>query len=317
MPEEHMYTQQRYDLNELESAAVQAVTEIEEICEVFTGVTGVDVTVHSPEANWSDPVRLTEVFAKGGVMVSVEYGEARSGVVLPEDDAALITALLGGVPNGEVTKVVKKGFDPNRAEMLVSLFDQVFVARGGRTREPVYLESRQDNIPLIEEAMGASFLGVKVAVTIEGYSDGHMYRVYDSRYVEEHFRTEAASMSLDTQVLPSTSGLKALKVEEIGEPAGVPGDVEGKAGGGEDAIRKLRRIPVMLRVHLASRTMKFRDVLKLLPGEVVEFDRKVSEPCEVMVNSHVIAGGEVVKSGPRYGIKLRKIASVRQRLKSL
>jgi flagellar motor switch protein FliN len=310
MPEDRTYGQQKYDLNELENAAAFAVTEVEKMTEIFTQATKMAVTVHSPEATWGDPVRLVENVPHGGLLVSIMFGTAKTALFMPGDDAALYSALLAGFSGQEVTRAIRKGLNDEKAEVLMGLVNQVFIPAGGKIGPASVIKGGPDILTKIQGTVGATFLGVRVTLSLEGYSDGYMYRLYDNVFVEKNFRAEAANIALETQVLPTTSSHRAITPEEPQEKEKAPGERE-------EMVERLVRIPVTLRVMLAGRRMKFRDVMKLLPGEVIEFDKRVAEPAEVMVNSHVIAGAEVVRSGQHYGVKLRKIASIKERLKSL
>jgi len=57
-------------------------------------------------------------------------------------------------------------------------------------------------------------------------------------------------------------------------------------------------------------------VLKLNTGSVVELDRLVSEPVDVIVNNCVIARGEVVVVDGNYGVRVIHLASRADRLRS-
>ncbi|HHN46012.1 MAG TPA: hypothetical protein ENN09_01100 [Planctomycetes bacterium] len=311
--------QQRYDINELESAAVFAVTEIERLAETVSQAAKADVTVHSPEATWGDPVRLAETVAGGAVLIPVSFNDRRTAVFFMDDDAALYAALLGGLSGDNVSKAVKGGIGRDAAQLLHDLVNQVFIPAGARVGDAVLLKAGQDVLAPLEQAVGASFLSVKVALSPTGYSEGHVWRLYDNAFVEANFRADAAKVGLDTQLMPSTSFERAVPSEDEGA---VAKDAAAKAPAparqpAASSIDRLKSIPVTLRVLLASRRIRLREAMNLLPGEVIEFGRKISEPSEVMVNSHVIAGAEVVRSGHHYGVMLRKIASVRERISSL
>lgn len=60
-----------------------------------------------------------------------------------------------------------------------------------------------------------------------------------------------------------------------------------------------------------------RDVVKLTSGSVVELNRSVSEPVEVIVNNCVIARGEVVVIEGNYGVRIQQIISPQERLRTL
>ena len=63
--------------------------------------------------------------------------------------------------------------------------------------------------------------------------------------------------------------------------------------------------------------LALKDVLKLTTGSIVELNRAVSEPVEVIVNNCVIARGEVVVIEGNYGVRIHEIISRDKRLRTL
>jgi flagellar motor switch protein FliN/FliY len=63
--------------------------------------------------------------------------------------------------------------------------------------------------------------------------------------------------------------------------------------------------------------MKLRDAVKLTTGSIVELNRRVTEPVEVIVNNCVIARGEVVVVEGNYGVRIQEIVSREERLRTL
>ena len=60
-----------------------------------------------------------------------------------------------------------------------------------------------------------------------------------------------------------------------------------------------------------------KDVIKLTTGSIVELNRSITEPVEVIVNNCVIARGEVVVLDGNYGVRIHQIISRQERLRSL
>ena len=60
--------------------------------------------------------------------------------------------------------------------------------------------------------------------------------------------------------------------------------------------------------------MALRDIAGLSAGSVIELDRGVDEPVEIMVNGHVVALGEAVMVQGSYGVRISEISSRRERL---
>ena len=57
-------------------------------------------------------------------------------------------------------------------------------------------------------------------------------------------------------------------------------------------------------IELGRTNMLIRDVLKLGRGSVVEFDKLVSEPVDILINGKKIAEGEVVVIDKHFGIRI-------------
>ena len=66
----------------------------------------------------------------------------------------------------------------------------------------------------------------------------------------------------------------------------------------------LREVDVRLSVELGRTDMKLKDVLALGEESVVMLDRLTDELLDVLVNGNVIARGEVVAEGNRFGLRI-------------
>lgn len=76
-------------------------------------------------------------------------------------------------------------------------------------------------------------------------------------------------------------------------------------------------IPLAVSVELGRTRMLIKDLLHLGQGSVVELDKLVGEPMEILVNDRLIARGEVVVLNEKFGIRLTDIISPAERLKQL
>lgn len=84
-----------------------------------------------------------------------------------------------------------------------------------------------------------------------------------------------------------------------------PADTERPANFGS-----ILRIPVKVQVVLGSATMPVANLMKLGRGAVIPLDHRVGEPVDVVVNSRVVARGEVVvveDDNSRFGVSLTEI----------
>lgn len=79
----------------------------------------------------------------------------------------------------------------------------------------------------------------------------------------------------------------------------------------------LMDVPLDVTLRFGARQMVLKEILELMPGGVIELDRNVQDPVELMVAGQVVATGAVVIVDGNYGLRVDKIASPRQRLSGL
>lgn len=86
---------------------------------------------------------------------------------------------------------------------------------------------------------------------------------------------------------------------------------------GVENLRVLENIDVGLTVEVGSTELKIRDLLRLSEGSVIELDRLAGDPLDILVNGTMIAKGEVVMVGERFGIRFSEIVDPAKRVESL
>ena len=92
---------------------------------------------------------------------------------------------------------------------------------------------------------------------------------------------------------------------------------EGQAAGEDVNLEVVLDIPVTLSMEIGRARLPIRNLLQLNQGSVVELERMVGEPMDVMVNGTLIAHGEVVVVNEKYGIRLTDVISPAERVRKL
>ena len=70
-------------------------------------------------------------------------------------------------------------------------------------------------------------------------------------------------------------------------------------------------------LQFGSRELPLREVLELGPGDVVELDRHVSEPVDLVVGDRIVARGEVVVQNGNFALRITEVATPQLRLESM
>jgi flagellar motor switch protein FliN/FliY len=108
--------------------------------------------------------------------------------------------------------------------------------------------------------------------------------------------------------------LKMEKTEAV--PIQPPEPVAVAGAGTHDAAQAPGTLDLLMDVELAmtlrfgSRTLALREILELGPGAVVELDRRVQDPVDLLLDGKLIGRGEVVVIEGSYGLRLTEISSL-------
>jgi flagellar motor switch protein FliN len=70
-------------------------------------------------------------------------------------------------------------------------------------------------------------------------------------------------------------------------------------------------------LRFGSREMPLGEILDLGPGDVVQLDRHVSDPVDLLVGDKIVARGEVVLVNGNFGLRVTEVAEPRKRLESI
>ena len=76
-------------------------------------------------------------------------------------------------------------------------------------------------------------------------------------------------------------------------------------------------VPLQVSVEVGRCKIRLRDLLKMGEGYVIELDKLAGEPLDLYVNSKLIARGEAVMVGDKFGIRLTDVVSTSDRIENL
>lgn len=111
-----------------------------------------------------------------------------------------------------------------------------------------------------------------------------------------------------------------LDPEETAELLQEPEQSPQLPGGYEQHSRDLEflyDVPLQVSVEVGRARILLKDLLQMGEGYVVELDKLAGEPLDLYVNARLIARGEAVKVGDKFGIKLTEVVSQSDRVENL
>jgi flagellar motor switch protein FliN/FliY len=128
-------------------------------------------------------------------------------------------------------------------------------------------------------------------------------------------------LALELRVALSAALMRALETgvgtSGAGGTSAAGVAVEAHAAGAPHTMDLLLDVELAVSVSFGRTELRIKDVLKLTTGSIVELNRALSEPVEVIVNNCVVARGEVVVIDGNYGVRIHQIISRQDRLRSL
>jgi flagellar motor switch protein FliN/FliY len=80
------------------------------------------------------------------------------------------------------------------------------------------------------------------------------------------------------------------------------------SGQGTGALDLLMDVQLAMTLRFGAKRLLLREVLDLSPGAVLELDRKVQEPVDLLLDGRLVARGEVVVIDGSYGLRVTDVS---------
>jgi flagellar motor switch protein FliN/FliY len=122
-------------------------------------------------------------------------------------------------------------------------------------------------------------------------------------------------LRLSPELLASVSSTRA--VAPVPPPTPAPHSETSAAVTHEPNFDLLLGVNLSLTLRFGQRILPLREILDLTSGSVIELDREVEEPADLLLGDKLIARGEVVIVDGNYGIRITEVADARQRVGTL
>ncbi len=126
---------------------------------------------------------------------------------------------------------------------------------------------------------------------------------------------------------PSEETPKETTPEESSKKEGTPSDIKvpkfaeissDKSDGAEKInINLLLDVPLQFAVELGRANILVSDLLQMAQGSVIELEKLIGEPFDVLINNKLIARGEIVVINEKFGIRITDIVSPQERVEKL
>jgi len=140
--------------------------------------------------------------------------------------------------------------------------------------------------------------------------------------ISRAFQLKSADQAWTILVRDEVKAPQAAKAEPAGAAA-VPPPAPAPPPGPPPCPPLNSGIELMLDVELDAslrfgcREMPLAEILDLGPGDVVQLDRHIADPVDLIVGDKIVARGEVVLINGNFGLRITEVAAPRKRLESI
>lgn len=119
---------------------------------------------------------------------------------------------------------------------------------------------------------------------------------------------------------PDNSRPNPEEIQELLQDDNI-GDAQGSAQASASSTTRsldfLYDVPLEISVEVGRSKILLKDLLSMSEGYVIELDKMAGEPLDLYVNSRLIARGEAVMVGDKFGIRLTDVVSPTDRIENL
>lgn len=150
--------------------------------------------------------------------------------------------------------------------------------------------------------------------TIELQSSGHVIRLHLQLSTELVSPIPPEPEHTSHELLP-TPALAPASASHEKKPANTGDLVRNLLNDGN--LDLLLDIELGVTLRFGRREMLMKDILELSTGSVIELDRMVTEPVDLLVDRKIIARGEVVIVEGNYGLRVTEVTTPQQRIDCL
>ncbi|OSS42290.1 Flagellar motor switch protein FliN [Desulfurella amilsii] len=258
----------------------------------------IDCLVKFTKVQTTDKIEKKDFFAR----FNIDINGIELGLYISMDTkiASILSDLMLMGPGED-----KDTLEPDDIDSLKELFSQNLGAFATAMKEEGYKVSFNgfSQTQPKDEPFFESEFEIIITNTIE--SSMHQYVSVDG--------FEKVLDNLKVEVLSSKNQSSLSPLFEIEDESNQTSTIETS----KDNLNLLMDIELNARIRIGSKQMLLKDVVKLSEGTIIDLDKSVDEPMEILVNGKIIAKGIVVVVGGNFGIKITHVGTKEDRIKSL
>ncbi len=297
------------------------------------------VNITTPKVSLSSTQELSDTFSKPYLLIEIKFTDGVQGsnvLVIYAKDAAIIADLMMGGDGTNANVELSEFHTSAVAEAMNQMMGSAATSMSTMFNKSVVITPPEITPVDLSEETGNPFkyegdqplVVVSFALEIGDLINSEIMQVIPLDIAHQQVRMlmgdtvaeEVQPTTVPEDVQPAPPQQKPQQQEEAQGTAQHSHDGSGEYSYGSDQPRNLDLIldvPLRVSVVLGKTRKPIKEVLKMMPGAIVELEKLANEPVEILVNGTLIAQGEVVVINENFGVRLTHIVSPRERLENL
>lgn len=293
---------------------------------------------------------LTDEFPNPHVAVQVQYTEGFSGtnlLVIKHEDAAVISDLMLGGTGENPTEIMDEIKLSAVQEAMNQMMGSAATSMSTVFQKKIDISPPSLDILNIQKGEGTElipqddvFVKVSFNLKVGTLIDSNIMQLLSISFakslVEELLvpsaEDTAASIEKESdlnekQTEPPAAEYIQHEETKQAEPVHLPVDVQpasfsefehvSSTQGDSRNLDMLLDIPLQVTVELGRTKRTVQEILALSSGAIIELDKLAGEPVDILINSKLIAKGEVVVIDENFGVRVTDIISQKDRINKL
>ncbi|SDK45694.1 flagellar motor switch phosphatase FliY [Natronincola ferrireducens] len=162
-------------------------------------------------------------------------------------------------------------------------------------------------MPTNDEALASSIN--QSLVEAEDRDKADDYDIINASMIEEETYLTSEAQQIDNKPQQNKKvNVQPVEFQSFDQPSyrGIP-----------ENISLIQDVPLKVTVQLGKTVKKINEVLEFGPGTIIELDKLVGEPLDILVNGQYVAKGEVVVIDENYGVRITDIVNPQKRFAKL
>jgi flagellar motor switch protein FliN len=254
---------------------------------------------------WTDILSQVLGEITGSSMPCITLYEAPTALPAPAASDLWVIAACSGALRGEMSVRI-----PSAATVRLA---QLFVGDPAASAQETTSEHREAAIELFRQVSGLVATAIKptwgdVQLRLDAAPAAPSWPASSTTWLQVGEDFTAASL-LEIQLSAALgAALRSEKTESAPPVAGPSASAPLPPREDKVNLDLLMDAELAVTLRFGSRRLLLREVLDLNPGAVIDLDRQVQEPVDLLLDGRVLARGEVVVMDGNYGLRITEVA---------